>query len=286
MEFTKEFLNNFKDSGKAICVNSKELSNYLFDYSADYFKDFSSRLYYYWRSNQRPIPLNIVFKIMEYKMVEKINIDSFSISGGNKVLVPDENKIFFYYFLGLLLGDGCMVHSNRNNNRNTYYVQICFRYKNEAIPIKYLIKNLFGCSSIYLGNGCYNLCIFSKPLVILLHNKYQIPIGLKYSSLRVPDFIYLSTIEKITAFVKGVFDSDGNLYNYKKTKGVQLRQKSLKFLTQLRELFIKIGVEFREPYYDKANNSWVLWSSKKDLVDNFIRRVIDFNINDPVAQPG
>ena len=86
--------------------------------------------------------------------------------------------------------------------------------------------------------------------------------------------------------MKGVFDSDGNLYLHRGRRSIQLRQKSKDFLFELFNLFKEIGIEFNNPYYDKANNSWVLWSSKKELVDNFINKIIDFKVEASVAQPG
>ena len=81
------------------------------------------------------------------------------------------------------------------------------------------------------------------------------------------------------SFLKGVFESDGNIYLHKETRCVQLRQKSEKFLREIKELFNQVHIDFRNPYYDKANNSWVLWSSKKSLVDNFIKQITDFNLD-------
>jgi intein/homing endonuclease len=77
--------------------------------------------------------------------------------------------------------------------------------------------------------------------------------------------------------LKGVFDSDGNSYNHRNKLCIQLRQKSESFIRELKRLFEKIDIKFRNPYKDGANNSWVLWSSKKELVDNFINKIIDFN---------
>ena len=113
---------------------------------------------------------------------------------------------------------------------------------------------------------------------MILHKKYQIPIGLKYGSIKVPDIINSSNKIKITSFLKGVFDSDGNIYLHRGRKCVQLRQKSYSFLKQLQSLFNILGIEFRDPYYDKANGYWVLWSSKKELVNNFINKIVSFQL--------
>lgn len=278
MGFTRDLLKQLKDDGKSIAVNSLDISSKVRKYTSKSFQRFSSRSYYFWRENKRPIPLEVVLKIMDDYKLEQIEISHFSINGGNRITPPDENKVFFYYFLGLILGDGCLMHQRKGEKRNTYGLQITFREKREAEEIKFLVRKLIGVTpSIYPGRGCFNLCLYSKPLVLILHKKYDIPIGLKYPSLKVPEIIKTSTKNQKKAFVKGVFDSDGNIYIYRGKKIVQLRQKSYHFLKQIKELFIELGINFREPYYDRANNSWVLWTSKKEVVDNFINELNDFN---------
>jgi intein/homing endonuclease len=287
MKFTQDLLTSLQESGENICAHSNDILVLLKDYHFDYFNDFSRRLYYFWRNSRRPVPLCIIIKIMADKKINEIDINAFSVKGGNKIHPPNENDIQFYYLLGLILGDGCLVKQCRDS-RCTYRLQITFRYKNEADKIRAQIKRLFGISaSIYKGHGkCYDLCAYSKPLVMILNKKYQIPLGLKYSSLCVPKIIFFSSRDKKIAFLKGVFDSDGNVYNYKNRKSVQLRQKSKNFIGELKQLFDDVGIRFNNPYSDKANGSWVLWSSKVDLVDTFINEIIDFNLCAPVAQPG
>ena len=282
MEFTKQILQCLNDSGKNVCITSKELSKTMRKYSPKDFPDFSPRLVYFWKNGERPIPIKTAVEIMNNNKIKSININNFSISGGNKIKFPNRETIPFCYLLGLILGDGCLIHRKRESNKNTYLIQISFCDKEQANSIKRLTKNLFDInSSIHFHSGCYNLLTHSKPLVLILNKMYQIPIGLKYSSIKVPDIIVNSNNTKIKAFLKGVFDSDGNIYIHKNKKSVQLRQKSQTFLTQIHQLFCRIDICFRNPYYDKANNSWLLWSSKKSLVDNFIKKIIDFNIETP-----
>jgi len=279
MELTRDFLRCLKDSGKDICIYSDEISKNLSFYKSNYFSNFSRTSYYFWIKKKRPIPLKIVLNVMNNRKLNKIFIKSFSMNGGNKVSFPKENNLNFSYLLGLILGDGCLIHRDRGENRNTYLIDITFREKDKAEKIGRLIKDLFGInSSIYRGQGCYDLCVYSKPLVLILNKKYQIPIGLKYGSICVPKLILNGDKKMQISFLKGVFESDGNIYSYRKGKGVQLRQKSESFLREIKELFNLVKVDFRDPYYDKANNSWVLWSSKKDLIDNFIKKIIDFRV--------
>lgn len=285
MEFTKNILIDLKDSGKDICIYCDEISKNLCEYNANDFNNFSRTSYYFWVKNKRPVPLRVVLRIMDDKKLNKIFIKSFSMNGGNKIFFLDDRNLNFCYLLGLILGDGCLVHRDRGQRRNTYYIQITFREKEKAEKIGFLTRNLFGVnSSIYVGKGCYNLCIFSKPLVLILNKKYDIPIGIKYGSICIPKLIFRGNKKMKKSFLKGVFESDGNIYFHRRNKCVQLRQKSNSFLEEIRQVFHELEIYFRDPYYDKANNSWLLWSSKKGLIDNFIKKIVDFKIEAPIAQ--
>ncbi len=282
MEFTKYLLNNLVDSGRDICIYSNEISKILKGISQKNFDRYSKTSYYFWIKKERPIPLKVIIKIMNFIKLDKINIESFSIYGGNKIIFPDEQNIFFCYLLGLILGDGCLVHNKKGDGRNTYLIKITFRELDEANKIEKVIRKLFEIkSSIYPGRGCYDLCIYSKPLVLILNKKYQMPIGKKYGSICVPRLIFNGNDKMKKAFLRGVFDSDGNIYLHRAKKSVQLRQKSDTFLKEMKKLFGQLDINFNDPYYDKANNSWVLWSSKKELVDTFINKIIDFKVGMP-----
>ena len=279
MEFTIELLESLIYEGKEMVVNSAQLAKLIAHYGPSDFSDFSPRSFYFWKEQERPIPLSVAIKIIKKERVRSITIESFSVNGGNKIFPPNEKDESLYYFLGLILGDGCLIHSKKRGNRNTYLVQITFREKISAEMMKKWVEKSFNLiPSIYPGRGCFNLCIFSKPLVIILHKKYDIPLGLKYSSIKVPEIIKNCSSKRIKLFLRGVFDSDGNIYLHRGKKSVQLRQKSYSFLKELKDLFLKIGVEFREPYQDIGNNSWVLWTSKKKTVDNFINKIMSINI--------
>ena len=287
MKFSIHLLKDINKHGQEICVFAQEGMVLLNKYSPKDFTDFSKRSYYFWKQGLRPIPLSVLVHVMSDHNLENIEISWFSVKGGNKLIFNSEKEISFSYFLGLLLGDGCLIHAKKSNGRNTCLVQISFRKLKEAKLIRTICIKLFSINpSIYKGRGCFNLCIFSKPLVFILNKKYDIPIGKKYAFLRIPEIILEGKKKNKIVFLKGVFDSDGNIYLHKARKSVQLRQKSKDFLFQLFNLFGDVGIEFNNPYYDKANNSWVLWSSKKGLVDNFIKKIIDFKVEASVAQPG
>lgn len=287
MRFTINILKNMVSYGEEICVFSNQFSKILTKYPASNFPNYSFRLYYYWKNEQKAIPLSVVIALMKKEGIKYAELSNFSIRGGNKLILPDENSHFFSYFLGLILGDGCLVQTKRGNNKSSCRVQISFREKEEAEKGRVLASYLFDIApSIYPNSGCFDLCIFSKPLVFILNKKHQIPIGKKYSQITVPEIILSGKLKNKIAFLKGVFESDGNIYLHKKKQSVQLRQKSEFFLRQIWQLFHEAGINFNKPYYDTANCSWLLWSSKKELVDNFINKIIAFKLEAPVAQPG
>ncbi|MEA3248686.1 MAG: LAGLIDADG family homing endonuclease [Nanoarchaeota archaeon] len=285
MKFTKDLLECLKDSGQGICVFSNQLTNLLLKISKKSFNDFSQRSYYFWKNQKRPIPLNIAIKILTKTKLKFVKIEYFSIKGGNKIKFPEHENDAFCYFLGIILGAGCLIHSIRNK-RNSWSVQITTNSKEKKDYLNKLIWDLFEVeTAVYNLGTYYNLHIFSKPFVMILNKKYELPVGLKYGFIKVPEIIQ----KKITwkkSFIKGVFECDGNIYNYRGKKSVQLRQKSKDFLIGIRKICNDLGIIFNEPYYDRANNSWLLWTCKKSVVDNFIKKISNFKIKAPVTQSG
>jgi intein/homing endonuclease len=287
MKFTLILLEKLFSYGSEVCGASEELLKILSNYSNKDFPEFSTRIFYYWRLGKKPLPLSVIVRLMEDKKISSVDIDYFSIRGGNKIFLPNENDPSFSYFLGLILGDGCLVQTKRGELKSSCRIQISFRTKEEAQRIAILCESFFDLPcSIYNGKGCFDLCVFSKPLVLIMSHRYEIPLGKKYYKIQIPQIIFRGKTSNKIAFLKGVFDSDGNIYIHRNRLSIQLRQKSEKFLRQLKSLFSEVGIEFNPPYYDKANDSWVLWSSKKELVDTFINKIVGFKFEAPVAQPG
>ena len=62
MEFTTELLKGSKYEGKEISIHSKQLSKRLAKYLPADFGEFSSRSFYFWKEQKRPIPLSMVLK--------------------------------------------------------------------------------------------------------------------------------------------------------------------------------------------------------------------------------
>ena len=283
MEFKLSEIKKLSFIGKDICftVNDKNFEQIIKKLNPCQIKGISSRLVYYWKQNKRPIPSRYLKEICRHTEIKSINIVSFSVNSGKKIIIPDKENLQFYYLLGLILGDGCLSFNNKHLHGGSYTLQITMRYQKEAKKVKNLIKDLFNInSSIYKGKGCYNICTFSKTLVIFLNKLFSIPLGKKYKLIKVPTIINKDS-NYIRYFLKGLFDSDGNIYKNKNKWCIQIRQKSKIFIIQIHSLFKKIGIEIRGPYYDKANNSWLLWSNKKETVDNFMRHINTIEFLEP-----
>ncbi|MAG39624.1 hypothetical protein CMI41_01500 [Candidatus Pacearchaeota archaeon] len=280
MKFTIKILKNLSDTGQEICIFSDEFSSLLFQLSSNYFKGFSIRSYYFWRNKERPIPLSVVVALCKDLNLKFLEIQSFSIKGGNLIKFPKFFNEELSYFLGIILGDGCLIHQKREK-RNSWCVQVTSSSLEKINFLESLVKSLFGADAVhYSVRTYYQMYIFSKPLVMLLAELYELPVGLKYDTIKVPEIVKKNNIWK-RAFIKGVFECDGNIYKHRSGIAVQLRQKSKSFLDEIRLIGADLGIFFHEPYYDRANNSWVLWTCKKSVVDNFINKIIHHKIKLP-----
>ncbi|MCK5342806.1 MAG: hypothetical protein KAR20_05350, partial [Candidatus Heimdallarchaeota archaeon] len=73
------------DSGQEVCIFSKEASILFSDFSRNDFNNFSTRSYYLWKNQERPIPLSAVIKIIEKLNLKNLEVEYFSTKGGNKI---------------------------------------------------------------------------------------------------------------------------------------------------------------------------------------------------------
>lgn len=250
-----------------VIVNDIEFTKLFSLIKVNTFKGVSSRSIYYWKKQERPIPINYFLQICSDKIIN-VRIDYLCLNGGSRLKIPQETTKFVY-MLGLILGDGCLSFNKKWENGGSYTLQITMRAYNEAEEVSRLIREIFDLkSSIYPGRGCYNVTCFSKALVVFLNGLYSIPIGKKYKDMCVPCLIR-DRLDLVPHFIKGLFDSDGNVYIKRGKRCIQLRQRSKSFIFDVLLLFNKLSIGIKGPYYDKANNSWLLWSNKKEVVKAF-----------------
>ncbi len=276
MELGVKDLKRLISNKKNICIlfNDLALEETISNLNPKEVEGVSERSIYYWKRKERPIPVSCLIDICEKNNIERVNVSSLSINSGNTINLPENVDFRLYYFLGLLLGDGCLcISKERELKRQSYSVRIAVKGKERINHVSELMEHLFGIRpSCHKGKGCYDVCIYSKALLFFLNTYYEIPIGEKYDSIRVPAKIKNDSVY-IKYFLRGLMDSDGNKYFHRGKLCFQLRQKSKKFLNQVYLLFRFVGLSVRPPYFDKANNSWVIWCSKKSVVDKFINDI-------------
>jgi len=82
MKFTKDLICKLNDSGQSVCIYSKVFSEILDLYGRDSFSSYSSRSYYLWKNLERSVPVEIVWKVMNEKDIDELDIEYFSIKGG------------------------------------------------------------------------------------------------------------------------------------------------------------------------------------------------------------
>jgi intein/homing endonuclease len=151
------------------------------------------------------------------------------------------------YFVGLVMTDG-HIHITRNKNGSTSYKVMLFTsYENEKDMIVSLINKLFNYKSLvrikkYGWNVSTNneIHISSKILTKFLNEKFEIPIGNKSNSIRVPTFFFNTSKDNITSFLRGVIDGDGSVCEnaFKLT----ISSGSFLFLKGIKKLFFELGL--------------------------------------------
>jgi len=139
-------------------------------------------------------------------------------------------------FIGIVLGDGTLTK---------YFVRISLNAKNEMPYVGYvksLCEELFSITpSIYKDprNNTINLKIFSVRLCEFLHKKFNLSFGDKLiSKASIPNII-LDDKKLVLACIRGLIDSDGDVF---KGKFVYLYSHNPILLKQVSEMGRKLGV--------------------------------------------
>ena len=122
--------------------------------------------------------------------------------------LPEEISEEFAEFLGIHLGDGSMSKDYRYTYKVTYACNsVEVQY---AQHITDLFERLFGVRLRVIRDDkrhCVNLYYYSKTLCEFLNLVVGIPYGKKID-IRIPPLV-MSNAKYATAFIRGVFDTDG-----------------------------------------------------------------------------
>ena len=186
------------------------------------------------------------------------------VSGGNlkKENIPEELNEELSYFIGLLIGDGCLTRKDYivfyNGNKSIFnsYVDTCTKY--------------FNAPSIFVrDDGVYRACKGTKLGYEFL-NSIGIA-GFKAKNKVIPEIILKSTLKNQAALIRGLFDTDGNVYfnpeishKYK----VSFCSISSELVKQLQLMLLNFGIEssININCFQKRNDLYNLEISRKKSI--------------------
>ena len=148
--------------------------------------------------------------------------------------------------IGIMLGDGCLSRSGKK-----YYIYICghkindFEY-HQVVTQQYLLKIFNKMSKIQFRKFENTLFLrFSDKEIFLFFSKIGIPIGKKYNSIKIPQFVKDPVL--FPSFIRGLFDTDGCFILSKQHKNVpyypriEITSKSEEFLSETLIYLKKMG---------------------------------------------
>lgn len=159
----------------------------------------------------------------------------------------------FYYYLGLLIGDG-YINSNfyPNQNKHGYYIafgnndnellDFFTKFSNEICP------NSKVRSSINKTN-CHSRILSNKILIQFLRD-----LGIEQLIARnktIPDFIFQVKKESVCAFMRGLMDTDGSVYYRDNVAELQLSTSSYELAKSFHLLLLNLGI-FSSIHNEKA----------------------------------
>ena len=122
-------------------------------------------------------------------------------------------------------------------------------YQKVILP---LFKKNFGFApglNYYSEGSTYGFRIYCKSLFIFFTKFIGLPIGKKYSKLRIPE-CFLNDSKLLIVFIRGVFDTDGCISFKKNNKypTICLSSASFNFLTEISNILKKFNFSFYEVY--------------------------------------
>jgi hypothetical protein len=256
----------------------------------------SSRAYFYWCENKRPIPIVKARKLVllwrsltgtrkseEDEIWNKFydTCSGFSVDSGKFVLLPRVMTSDLAYLVGALFGDGCIYSHTKGKlgQKSRYRVQITNESKEylQSIILPRL-RHIFGIKSAILVRGdgnWYTLIVHSKVLYIFLKNVVKMPVGRKKGKLVIPPLIK-QCLTAAVAFLRGLFDTDGWISEISSVKpSLGLSQSNDRFLKDVKEMLFELRILVGGPYTSGSRKGYELRSFSLETIREF-KRVIGF----------
>lgn len=176
-----------------------------------------------------------------------------------KTFIPDYSYDLAEFF-GIMLGDGHLTHFqvqiNLGNKELKYakYVSDLI-FKIFKIRPKISTRNT-GYRDVYFGSVIITNWLRKEGLV---HNKVK-------SQVDVPSWIFRND-EFIKMFIRGVFDTDGSIYELKFGKQISFTNHSIPILKSLHKMLFKLG-------YNPSNiSSSKLYLTRVSDIDRFFKEI-------------
>jgi len=263
-----KYINFSKNKQSSFLRLIKKKTNYSWKQLAYFLKVNRSMIYFYLNEHSR-LPYNHYIKLCELAKIRiKDNIKLIDIKNKEeKIKIPKlSNK--FAEFIGSLAGDGHL-------NKITYEVSITvdkYLDKNYSNHIISLFDELFNIKARkYIQKNKVKCFVYSKKLVELLSNKYNIPVGKKKGKLHIHKEIKQNK-NLLKAYIRGIFDTDGSFHrHHKKDAMLGIISKDYVFIKELKNALNKLN-------FNASLSNKNLYIYRKEEIDRFFKEIKPSNM--------
>lgn len=160
-------------------------------------------------------------------------------------LIPEELTPDLSYWMGLLVGDGCVsVSKNKRKQRISFVNEDQDLLDSfESYLIKYFITNKDEkIDRRNRKNNTWEIQYFCKKLV-----RYLLKCGFtKTTALdkKIPEVLKKASRENLIAFIQGLYDTDGGVYVQKRNNGctVSFNTSSLQLAKEVQSVLLNLGI--------------------------------------------
>ncbi len=195
-----------------------------------------SALYLYLRGEcHMPLEVFVILnQNLDFKDYEIIELKHSGIEVNHPELSTD-----FAEFLGVLAGDG---HLHRHPSELAITSHAFLDRYHIEVHIQDIFIRLFKANpTILFQRNVIKLRFYSKDLVSFLHKEFELPIGKKKNHLHIPSSI-LENDEYLMSYLRGLFDTDGNINRHYKTTGmVEITSADACFLEEVKQALVRLG---------------------------------------------
>lgn len=161
----------------------------------------------WYRKKNRSVPVYALRKICLWAGQRLDKFKVFYLGGrGRREIVPIPSlNAAFAYLVGVIVGDGHLYETRVLIACDERTIKEAIAPLVGALGIKCIIRQPEKISKRF------TLEINSRPLVWFLRDIYEIPIGKKTYTVRIPQVIKTSGIKTKAMFLRGLFDTDGSV---------------------------------------------------------------------------